>query len=357
MSDAQTRAPGEAGQEATASSGRRWSVAGVLAVVALAGAGLWLSTRPEPPAPPAEPPKPAVAAEVAAEAAVVAAEPPAPEPSPPSSAPEPPAPEPVVQAAPQPEPVPEPPPPEPAPDPPAEPPPPPAPPPTLAGELERVRPVLEQLRCALLRAEAAEGVLLVTGTVTSEADHAYVQRVAATVAEPLAAKVDVAVAKRGLCEPLALIAPLRAANAEQAEPLTVAIRAAGSVVTAGQELVLDLRGPAFAGHLQVDYFTLDGGVVHLLPNPLEPTAPLDAGAARRLGERGGGGRFWSVRPPFGQELVIAVASVTPLFATLRPEAEPAAAYLPELRKALDDAAKGSPAPVAAAVFVTTVPGP
>jgi len=346
VNDAQTKAPGEAGQEAAASSGRRWSVAGVLAVVALAGAGLWLSTRPgPPPIPPAEPPKPAVAAEVA----VVAAESPHAESQPPAS-------DPAVQAAPLPEPVPEPPPPESVPEPHAEPPPP-APQPTLAGELERVRPVLEQLRCSLLRAEGAEGALLITGTVTSEADHAYVQRVAATVAEPLAAKVDVAVAKRGLCEPLALIAPLRAANAAQAEPLTVAIRAAGGMVAAGQELVLDLRGPAFAGHLQVDYFTLDGGVVHLLPNPLEPMAPLDAGAVRRLGERGGGGRFWSVRPPFGQELVIAIASVTPLFATLRPEAEPAAAYLPELRKALDDAAKGSPTPVAAAVFVTTAPGP
>ncbi|HYD68144.1 DUF4384 domain-containing protein [Azospirillum sp.] len=356
MNDAQTRAPGEPGHEAAASSGRRWSVAGVLAVVALAGAGLWLSTRPgPPPAPPAEPPKPAVAAKVAAEVTVVAAESPPPAPSS-AVAPEPPAPDPAVQAAPQPDPAPEPPPPEPVPEPPAEPPPP-APQPTLAGELERVRPVLEQLRCSLLRAEGAEGALLIAGTVTSEADHAYVQRVAATVAEPLAAKVDVAVAKRGLCEPLTLIAPLRAANTEQAEPLTVAIRAVGGTVTAGQELVLDLRGPAFAGHLQVDYFTLDGGVVHLLPNPLEPTAPLDAGAVRRLGERGGGGRFWSVRPPFGQELVIAIASVTPLFATLRPEAEPAAAYLPELRKALDDAAKGSPAPVAAAVFVTTAPGP
>ncbi|HEY0837068.1 MAG TPA: DUF4384 domain-containing protein, partial [Azospirillum sp.] len=192
-------------------------------------------------------------------------------------------------------------------------------------------------------------------TVTSEADHATVQRIAATVPADLAPTVDVAVAKRALCEPLALIAPLRAANAGVGQPLAITIHAPGGTVAAGQDLVLDIRGPAFAGHLQVDYFTLDGGVVHLLPNPLEPTAPLDGGAGRRLGERGAGGRFWSVRPPFGQELLIAIVSVTPLFATLRPEAEPAAAYLPELRKALEDAATGAPAPVAEAVFVTTAP--
>ncbi|HYH21924.1 MAG TPA: DUF4384 domain-containing protein [Azospirillum sp.] len=347
MGDAQTKAqagtPDKAGQKAPAPSGRRWPLAGGLAVLAMAGAGLWLSGRTETPP----------AAEVAAEIA-------APPEASPAAVPEAPAPEPpVVQAEPLPEPLPEPPSPpvpEPLPEPPFEPPPP-APQPTLAGELERLRPVVERLRCSLLRAEEAEGTLLITGTVTSDADHAYVQRIAATVAEPLAAKVDVAVAKRGLCEPLALIAALRAANAEQAEPLAITIHATGGTVTAGQELVLDVRGPAFAGHLQVDYFTLDGGVVHLLPNPLEPTAPLDVGATRRLGERGGGGRFWSVRPPFGLELVIAIASVTPLFATLRPEAEPAAVYLPELRRALEDAAKGSPVPVAAAVFVTTAPAP
>ncbi|MGQ9370293.1 DUF4384 domain-containing protein [Azospirillum sp. A39] len=240
----------------------------------------------------------------------------------------------------------------PAPDffdpPPAKPPvPPPLPP--LDAEVERVRAGLGDVRCAAVRVEAAGETLAVSGTVTSEADRAQIVSLVDKARSDVVHRIDVAVASRALCEPLAVVEGLQAANAGRAVPLSVAPASADGRFRGGEALLLDLALPDFDAHLYVDYFTADGMVVHLLPNPSEPAARLAAGQTRRLGGAQPGQRFWTIGPPFGHELVVALASPTPLFAEPRPEAEPAGRYLADLRAAF----AAVPDAVADAVFVTT----
>ncbi|MGF7178000.1 DUF4384 domain-containing protein [Azospirillum doebereinerae] len=223
----------------------------------------------------------------------------------------------------------------------------------LRPPVEAVRSALNALPCALLAVEALNGRLLVSGTVAGEATlptlHAALDRSAAGWEHGL----DVAVAAPGLCAPLNLLAAPLAANTALPAPLRVKTSGPGRL-HGGDPLVLDLLAPAAPVHLRIDYFTTDGNVVHLLPNPLEPGGHLDAGAARSLGERSAGSRFWSVGPPFGQELIVALATPSPLFGTARPELEPAAVYLADLKRALAAVAPGTP-PVAAALFIATAP--
>jgi hypothetical protein len=116
-----------------------------------------------------------------------------------------------------------------------------------------------------------------------------------------------------------------------------------------------VAAPDFPAHLQVDYYTMDGTVIHLLPNPLETSSQVEAHVLRRLGDRVAGGRYWSIGPPFGHELIVVIASSSPLFTAPRPEAEPATNYLPDLQRALEAAATDPEAvpPVAAARFIVT----
>ena len=163
--------------------------------------------------------------------------------------------------------------------------------------------------------------------------------------------VDIERASPALCEPLTLIGSLRTANASAPVPLTIRFKPPEeTLLKGGQDLVFDITAPDFPAHLQVDYFTSDGNVIHLLPNPLETGSRVVSGAVRRLGERGGGGRFWTIGPPFGHELITVIASPAPLFASPRPEAESVASYLPALKQALDGAA---PATLATARFLKT----
>ncbi|SMH45384.1 DUF4384 domain-containing protein [Azospirillum agricola] len=310
--------------------------------------------------PPAEAPSPlakTTTAETTTAETTPAETPPAdPPPSPPEpgTAPEPAAPPPASSSLPE-EPPEEPsaPPPEPSDSPPPPDSPPPAPREPARPPVAAVRAALEPLPCALLAVEEVQGRLLISGTVAGEAALPAISEALGRAASGWDHGLDVAVARPGLCGPLTLLAPAVAANAALEAPLSMGI-AGGGTLHGGDPLILDIGGPAAASRLQVDYFTSDGNVVHLLPNPLEPDGQLDAGAERRLGERGAGGRFWSIGAPFGQELVVALATPSPLFAAPRPEVEPAVVYLADLKRALA-AAGPDAAPLAVLRFIATAP--
>lgn len=365
-----------------AASPRRWSraiamasVAAAIAAIAAAGAGaVWYATRLAPPPPSPEPPPPAVAAPAPTSApAPIPVPTPAPEPR---SRPEPepppvqateavppvpadpvatPAADPVAEPSPPPEaspsgiPVSE----EPAPAAAPSPSPSPAPSPAVPA-LGPLRAALQGLRCALVEVEERDGAIVVSGTATGEAIRGQVRDLVDHHLANAPHTLDVQLASPTLCEPLALVEPLRAANAVEPMPLFIRPASAGARYIGSQDLVVDVVAPGFPAHVQVDYFSADGNVVHLLPNPLETSGRVEAGASRRLGDRKAGGRFWTVGPPFGVELVVVVAAPAPLFPTPRPEAEATAAYLPELKRALDTAsAAGMPSPLAAALFIAT----
>jgi hypothetical protein len=104
------------------------------------------------------------------------------------------------------------------------------------------------------------------------------------------------------------------------------------VLAATEPLVLRVLTPAFASHLVVDYFTADGMVVHLAPHQPEGE-PLPPAEVVWIGDPSDG-QWLTIAEPFGQELIVVIASPEPLFAEARPQIEPAPAYLEQLEKAL-----------------------
>ncbi|MDQ2102409.1 DUF4384 domain-containing protein [Azospirillum isscasi] len=219
-------------------------------------------------------------------------------------------------------------------------------------DLSALRAALSEFHCAELDvAVGKDRRVAISGLSAGDTDPDSLALLAQEFVVGQRAAVDIERASPALCEPLTLIGALRTANAGAAMPLAIRFEApAGTPFENGQDLLFDIVAPDFPAYLQVDYFTSDGDVIHLLPNPLETNSRVAAGAVRRLGERGGGGRFWTVGPPFGHELIVVIASPAPLFASPRPEAEAAAAYLPALKQALDGA---PPATLAAARFLKT----
>jgi eukaryotic-like serine/threonine-protein kinase len=220
---------------------------------------------------------------------------------------------------------------------------------------------LRSVPCAVAAVEEEDGRLVVSGTAAGESARDAIQAILDASAEGRDVQLNVATAPESLCAPLALVAGALMANADQTAPMTMnpiprPLRP-GTPLHNGDPLILDITGPPHTTLLQVDYYTADGNVVHLLPNPADADTRLEAASARRLGERVGSGRFWSVGPPFGSELVLAVASISPLFSVPRPEIEPASAYLSALKEAIDaqPAAPTDAQPRAAALFITTQP--
>ncbi len=112
---------------------------------------------------------------------------------------------------------------------------------------------------------------------------------------------------------------------------------------------IDIRTtlPAFPAYLQVDYFSTDGSVSHLRTAAAgSPPLPARSSQSFVAGE---------VAIPFGTDLIVSIASSTPLFAKGQSLAETVDAYVRELRTALDAAARRRSDLAAGVLLVRTGP--
>jgi hypothetical protein len=80
-------------------------------------------------------------------------------------------------------------------------------------------------------------------------------------------------------------------------------------------------------------------VTHMLPNPIDNHFwKADAGGPIILGQQRLDqpiSRIYPIQRPFGEEMVVTIASPMPLFPRQRPEQETAGDYLKELRRVLE----------------------
>jgi serine/threonine protein kinase len=108
-----------------------------------------------------------------------------------------------------------------------------------------------------------------------------------------------------------------------------------SQLVEGDTLMVDVTTPNFESYVTVDYFVLDGSVVHLLPNLRARENLAPARYTATVGSLGN----WVIGKPFGNELVVMIATPVPPFGALRPESESATDYLRALDRQLAQISK------------------
>jgi Domain of unknown function (DUF4384)/Papain family cysteine protease len=102
----------------------------------------------------------------------------------------------------------------------------------------------------------------------------------------------------------------------------------------GNTLKILIRSPEQISYLYVSYIQADGSVIHLVqPNALvpQPTLPRQTLV---FGSGTDGQPKFTVSPPFGREMIIAIASRSPLFDHELPMQQTERDYLSEVRRAL-----------------------
>jgi Domain of unknown function (DUF4384) len=107
----------------------------------------------------------------------------------------------------------------------------------------------------------------------------------------------------------------------------------GADYEAGTRLILRVKAPDFPSYLYVTYLPASGDAVLLYKPPgiVPQTLP-----ARTVVDLGGGNdpRVFRVGPPFGAEMIVAVATASPLFTDGIPASATERDYLTALRKTL-----------------------
>ena len=129
---------------------------------------------------------------------------------------------------------------------------------------------------------------------------------------------------------------------------------------AGQPLSIELDTPNFPSYLYLSYIQANGDAIQLLapqgrfPKALAPNTHL------RLGDGADGGAKFTITPPYGAEMLVAIATASPLFDTDLPASQTERDYLTRFRQAfLAKPQSGAPTRLisAAMLNLTTHPTP
>ena len=112
----------------------------------------------------------------------------------------------------------------------------------------------------------------------------------------------------------------------------------------GDFIEFRLVAPEYDGYLYLDYYQIDGNVVHILPGP-EGAVAVPRGTQLVVGTPESGVQY-EILPPFGRELLVLMASPKPLFDEPRREFEYAPLYLEELRDGIERVRQSGEGPLA-----------
>jgi serine/threonine-protein kinase len=157
------------------------------------------------------------------------------------------------------------------------------------------------------------------------------------------------------CDALNAIRPYHDFFGKPAMQLKVSLDGGATVLHDGDLITVDNMMPQYAGYLETDYFSGDGTVFHLYPTATDALKLQPANSIKVLGDPTKGGASWQISAPYGTDLVISIATSSPLFSVRRPQDENASDYLPALRAALQNAASSGQNLSVAAIQVITQP--
>jgi hypothetical protein len=132
------------------------------------------------------------------------------------------------------------------------------------------------------------------------------------------------------CEVIQSFAPHWARNQEAGRSTAITMRGRRTELTEGDSLVMEVKTPGYQSYVHVDYYSLDGNVVHLVPSRRIQAHQAPPNYAATIGTLSG----WTIAKPFGTELIVLLITPVPLFDSLRPDAEARSGYLPAVEQRL-----------------------
>lgn len=226
---------------------------------------------------------------------------------------------------------------------------------------------LPALRRAAAEALAPIGCAFLSGDVAEDGRGVQVEGVARGDAAPriraaLAAAVPgatldwrVAVFEGPYCPVLDLLRPHAPRFGAPSRGLSVSPAEGRDRLRDGERLVLRLGAPDFAAHLRLDYLQSDGRVLRMQPTADYPGGRLAPGATALWGEERPGAEPPTVQEPLGTDLVMALATAAPAATRDAAQEITMAAYLDQLRAAIEAAQRNGAGVAAAALVLTILP--
>jgi predicted Ser/Thr protein kinase len=197
--------------------------------------------------------------------------------------------------------------------------------------LSAVMPVLDRVSCAALDATVNNGTVKVHGYVSQRLDMRRLERELLALPGARTVATEVTPVSDEKCAVMDLYKPYWRAGETAGESTTIRTRSEHGELTEGDSLVVRITTPPYETYVNLDYYSLDGGVVHMVPGPRIKANQAPPNYSATIGDLG----EWTIAAPFGTEMVVVLNTPKPLFDQPREEVEKGADYLVALRDRLD----------------------
>jgi hypothetical protein len=221
---------------------------------------------------------------------------------------------------------------------------------------EMVRREVAKLPCAPATViEDPDGRVRVSGLISSQQDLDQLKSTIRSLDPENKVDFQLVVTSPSACEVLTAALPLQRRNGSGSlGGASIGIANGAATLSEGDLVVFDVAAPNFESHLYIMYLQQDGGLVHLLPNRFDPDRLYQANDRFSVGDDPTRPSF-TVSPPYGDDLLILVASSTPLFSSLRPQIEDSGTFAAEFADLIAAVEAAGGDIVADLVFLNTSP--
>ncbi len=197
--------------------------------------------------------------------------------------------------------------------------------------------VLNKLPCAVFNTSIKDGEVDLQGYVSRQLDVKRLEKDLLALPGARVVSLNLKKVDKEKCAVIELFAPYWASKQGAGHDALIQAGREGNVFTEGDTLVVNLTTPDYESYVNIDYHSLDGSVVHMVPGPRARDNQAPANYDATIGDLG----EWTVSEPFGTEMVTVVLTPQPLFETLRVEIETGSEYLAAVREQLDRITKKS----------------
>jgi len=219
---------------------------------------------------------------------------------------------------------------------------PPAPPQLTASQKQAaVTSALSSLGCTFFSSSFQGGQPVITGLAGAGAPQAAYTAALGALPTGLTVIDQTQTFDGPYCDELNAIRPYHVLFGSP-DRLSLGLQGGKTTLHDGDLITIVQTMPRFTNYMETDYFSNDGSVFHLAPK----ITPGQTSLTQPLGQ---------VSAPYGTDMIISIASSSPLFPTPRPQDESAADYLPLLRQAMQNVVSSGAQVSVDAIQVNTLP--
>ena len=219
----------------------------------------------------------------------------------------------------------------------------PPPPAVPALSVAAVAPVLAKVPCSALLPSVRGDALQVQGYAPASFGLARLKETLSAVPGAGSINLDVQQVSDEKCGIINLLAPYWSGNRLAGTPVSLKARDGRTELVEGDSLIVEVTTPGYESYVNVDYFSIDGSVIHMVPSPRAKDNKAPPNYAATIGSLGN----WVISAPFSTDIIVLLITPVPLFDKLRPESESGADYLRAVDKRLREiAARHGPEKVA-----------